>query len=290
MIHSVTHQRGGWHRARQWLIVGLLALLTGCSFTVAYRYADWLILWRLDHYFGLTTEQRRLLSQRLTPLLARHRQEAIPQYEAFLQQVRQRLERGLTNNDIDWVYASYDGLRAELFNRLVDDGGIFLASIDPRQVRNLEEALQEDNQKAARLVQAPKQERLKRRADATIDWLGDWLGPLSRDQQAKIREWSLALPDQQQTWVMYQQHRQQELLTLLHQPRTPDRLAGELRVMLVYPDHSTPQIYQDAVRQMRVAVKTMALQIDQQLTPDQRHHAVIKLQRLIDQLHDLRVE
>jgi hypothetical protein len=41
---------------------------------------------------------------------------------------------------------------------------------------------------------------------------------------------------------------------------------------------------------MRVAVKTMALQIDQQLTPDQRHHAVIKLQRLIDQLHDLRVE
>jgi hypothetical protein len=60
--------------------------------------------------------------------------------------------------------------------------------------------------------------------------------------------------------------------------------------MLVYPDHSTPQIYQDAVHQMREAVKTMALQIDQLLTPDQRHHAVIKLQRLIDQIHDLRVE
>jgi hypothetical protein len=235
-------------------------------------------------------EQRRDLTERLTPLLARHRQEAIPQYEAFLQQVRQRLEQGLTSGDIDWVYASYDRLRADLFDRLVDDGGIFLASVDPRQVRKLEEALQKDNQKAARLVQAPKQERLKRRAQATIDWLEDWLGLLSQDQQAQIREWSLALPDQQHAWVTYQQHRQQELLTLLHQPRTPDLVARELRVMLVYPDHSAPQIYQDAVRQMRAAVKTMALQIDQRLTSDQRHHAVIKLQRLIDQLHDLRVE
>ena len=37
-------------------------------------------------------------------------------------------------------------------------------------------------------------------------------------------------------------------------------------------------------------VKTMALAIDQQVTADQRHRAVTKLQRLIDQLHDLQVE
>jgi hypothetical protein len=31
----------------------------------------------------------------------------------------------------------------------------------------------------------------------------------------------------------------------------------------------------------------MALAIDQRMTPDQRRHAVAKLQRLIDQVHDL---
>lgn len=290
MIHRATHQRVGRHRGGRWLVVGLLVFLAGCSLTVAYRYADWLILWQLDHYFDLTAEQRRDLAQRLKPLLARHRQEAIPQYEGFLVEVRQRLERGLTNEDIEWVYASYDGLRADLFDRLVADGGVFLASVDPQQVRNFEEALQKDNEKAARLVRAPAQERLKRRAQATIDWLEDWLGSLSKDQQAQIREGSLALPDQQQAWITYQQHRQQELLALLHQPRTPDRVARELRVMLVYPDHTAPQSYQDAVHQMRAAVKTMALGIDQRLTADQRHHALAKLQRLIEQLHDLRVE
>ncbi|HSL04829.1 MAG TPA: DUF6279 family lipoprotein [Nitrospiraceae bacterium] len=292
MTYLVTEEtkRAGRHRLRTWCAAGLLVLLAGCSLTLTYRYADWIILWQADHYFDLTADQRHDLTVRLTPLLARHRHEAIPQYETFLVQIRQRFERGLTSQDLDWAYATYDRLRADLFDRLVIDGGVFLASVDPRQVRTFEAALQKDYDKAARLVHAPAPERLKKRAQATIDLLEDWLEPLSRDQEAQIREWSLALPDTQQVWLAYRQQLQQELLALLHQPRTPERIAGELRVMLVPLDQHAPQDYQDAGRQMRAAVKTMALAIDQRLTPDQRHHAVTKLQRLIDQLHDLQAE
>jgi hypothetical protein len=256
-----------------------------------YRYADWVILWQADHYLDLTSDQRQDLAQRLTPLLARHRHEAIPQYETFLVQSRQRLERGLTNQDIDWVYANYDRLRADLFDRVIADSGVVLASVDSRQVRTLEAALQKDNTKAARFAQAPAPERLKKRADAIIDWLDDWLGSLSKDQEAQIRQWSLALPDNQQFWATYQQQRQQELLALLRQPRTPESVARELGALLVvYPDQTGSPAYQDAIHQMRTAVKTMALAIDQQVTADQRHHAVAKLQRLIEQLHDLQTE
>lgn len=292
MIQLATEmtKRVGRHRLWTWCAAGLLVLLAGCSSLSFYRYADWLILWQVDHYVDLTSDQRHDLAQRLTPLLARHRHEAIPQYESFLVQFRQRFERGLTGQDLDGVYASYDRLRADLFDRVVADGGVLLASVDSRQVRILEAALQKDHEKAARLVQDPAPERLKKRADATLGWLEDWLGSLSKDQEAQIREWSLALPDTQQAWVAYQQQRQQELLALLHQSRTPERVAGELRTMFVYQDHTAPQAYQDAVRQMRAAIKTMALAIDQQVTAEQRHHAVTKLQGLIDQLHDLQVE
>jgi hypothetical protein len=205
-------------------------------------------------------------------------------------QIRQRFEQGLTGQDIDWVYATYDRLRVDLFDRLVADGGVFLASVDSYQVKTLEAALKKDNDKAMRLVQAPAPERLKKRARATIDELEDWLGSLSKDQQAQIREWSLVLPDTQNILIAYRQQRQQELLSILHEPRTPERAARELRAVLVYPDQTAPQAYQDAVRQMRAAVKTMALAIDQRLTADQRRHAVTKLERLTDQLHDLHVE
>jgi uncharacterized protein DUF6279 len=293
MTHCAT-QHGTRARGRglwTWCAAGLLCFLAGCSFLSLYRYADWLILWQADQYLDLTSDQRRDLAQRLTPLLARHRQEAIPQYVTVLAQCRQRFERGLTNQDIDWVYANYDRLRADLFDRVIADSGVVLASVDSRQVRTLEAALQKDHAKAARFVQAPAPERLKKRADAIIDWLDDWLGSLSKDQEAQIRQWSLALPDNQQFWATYQQQRQQELVALLRQPRTPEHVTRELSALLVvYPDQSGPPAYQDAVHQMRTAVKAMALAVDQQVTVDQRRHAVTKLQRLIDQLHELQVE
>jgi len=268
----------------------IVTAFTGCSFaTTAYRNADRIIVWKLDHYFDLNRDQRHDLAQRLTPLLARHRHEALPQYETFLQEIRQRVERGLTGPDIDWAYATYDRLRTDLFERVVNDSGAFLASVETRQVRTLESALQKDNAKAARLVQTPTPERLNKRAQDTLDLVKDWLGRLTKEQQAQIREWSLTLPDVEPMWVAYQQQRRQELVNLLNQPRTPERIARELRSMFVYHDHTAPQAYQNAIRQMRENAKTIALAIDQHLTSEQRRHAVVKLQRLIDQVHDLQV-
>ncbi len=274
-----------------WCAAGLLFFLAGCSIVSLYRYADWIILWQADHYLDLTSDQRHDLAQRLTSLLARHRREAIPQYEAFLVQIRQRFERGLTNQDLEWVFTNYDRLRNDLVNRVITDSGILLASIDSSQVRTLEAAFQKDTSKAVRLAQAPVLERLKKRADEIIDGLEDWLGSLSKVQEAQIRELSLSFPDTQQFWVTYQQQRQQELVALLRQPRTSENLSRELRALLVfYPDPTAPQAYQDVIRQMRDAVKPMALAVDQQVTVDQRRHAVTKLQRLIDQLHELQAE
>jgi len=293
MSHPATQHgtRAGKRSLWMWCAAGLLCFLAGCSFLSLYRYADWIILWQADQYLDLTSDQRGDLSQRLAPLLARHRQEALPQYEAFLTQIRRRFERGLANQDIEWVFANYDRLRNDLVNRLIAESGILLASVDSSQVRTLEAAFQKDTTKAARLAQAPVSERLKKRADDIVDWLEDWLGSLSKDQEAQIRELSLRFPDNQQFWATYQQQRQQELVALLRQPRTSESLARELRALLVfYPDPTAPQAYQDVIRQMRDAVKPMALAIDQQVTAGQRRYAVAKLQRLIDQLHDLQTE
>ena len=287
-----TRRNGRERRWRGWWTwcpaVIVLAALTGCSFTTtAYRYADRIILWKLDHYFDLNHDQRQDLVQRLAPLLARHRHEALPQYEIFLREIGQRVERGLAGSDIDWAYATYDRLRTDLFERVVADSGVFLASIDARQVRTFESALQKDNAKAARLIQISAPERLKERAQTTLELAKDWLGRLTKEQQAQIREWSLTLPDVEPMWVAYQQQRRQELVTLLHQPKTPAQIARELRSMFVYHDQTAPQSYQNAVFHMRENAKAMVIAIDQRMTPDQRRHAVAKLQRLIDQIHDL---
>ncbi|HRI37314.1 MAG TPA: DUF6279 family lipoprotein [Nitrospira sp.] len=274
-------------RSWVWCLALLLLTVTGCALTTTYRFADRIILWQLDHYFDLNSAQRHDLTQRLSPLLGRHRQEALPQYETFLLEIRHRIERGLTGPDVDWAYATYDYLRADLLERLVVDGGDFLASVDSHQARTFESMLQKDNAKAERLVRNPLHERLNKRADAILDGLKDWLGRMSNEQRDQIRRWSLALPDTQEVWLAYRQQRQQELFTLLHHPRTPERAARELRAIFASHDQNTATPYHDTVRRMREGAKTMALAIDQQITAEQRRNALTKLQRLIDQVHDL---
>lgn len=110
--------RSEWRPRWLWCLALLLLTLAGCSLTTSYRYANRIILWQLDHYFDLKSDQRRDLNQRLTPLLTRHRHEALPEYESFLREIRQRIERGLTGSDVDWAYATYDRLRADLFERV----------------------------------------------------------------------------------------------------------------------------------------------------------------------------
>lgn len=276
--------------ARSACLAVLLAwslLLQGCAVSFVYRHADWLMLHKLDQYFDLTKEQRSDLSDRIQYLLAAHRREALPQYEAFLTQVGQRVERGITPADVEWFYRSFDQLRDDLFERIVSDGGVFLASVEPKQTVTLERALQKDNRKAAGLASAPVDERLKQRADRTVEIVKEWTGSLSREQRDRIREWSYRLPDTQPKFFRYRQQRQEELLRLLRQPRTSETAAQELRAALVRQDETAPDWYLQAVRNWRQGIKDLAPRIDRILTPDQRRHAIDKLQGLIAQVRDL---
>nr|MBA2485361.1 hypothetical protein [Nitrospira sp.] len=264
-----------------------MVLLTGCALTLGYRHADWLIRWQLDHYLDLNSEQRRDVMTRLQPLLLRHRTEALPQYEQFLKDVQQRVKRGLTREDLEWSYASYDRFRVDLLERLAPDGGILLSTVTDTQIRRLEEVLRKEEVKAARRLQKPVATRLNERAGTTLALAEDWLGPLSREQTVRIREWSVALPDIQPAWWQYRQQRHQELLSLIRRRQPAGEASQALRAMFVTADQNAPRAYLDTATELRVGLTTMLLGIDRTLTPIQRRKAVVTLQKLIDDIHGL---
>src|SRR3982751_243644 len=103
---------------RRLLVLGLLVALTavaGCASTLVYNHADWLLLRQLDGYFDLSRPQKAFVSARLDAILDRHRREALPHYEAVIEQVHRRVQSGLTDADLDWAFTQYDQLRVDLF-------------------------------------------------------------------------------------------------------------------------------------------------------------------------------
>ena len=276
--------------SRKWLAGSILAgalLMTGCAMTFGYRHADWLIRWQVDHYLDLSSGQRRDVTMRLEMLLRRHRTEALPQYEQFLKDVQRRVDRGLTSDDLDWIYASYDRFRADVFERLVPDGGVVLTTVTDKQIRYLEDALQKDEHKAAKSLQKSAVARLDERARTMLSLAEDWLGPLSHEQRDQLRQWSVALPDTQPVWWQYRRHRHQELLTLMRRRPPAVEATQTLREIFVTPEKSAPRVYLDTVKELRIRLTTMLLGIDQTLTPTQRRKASATLQKLIDDVHGL---
>ncbi len=273
--------------ARLTLALLVAGLLINCTPTFVYRNADWIVLWKADHYFDLTKDQKTFLRVRLKELLARHRFEALPVYERFLNEVKSRSSDGLNREEVDWIFETYQQLRQDFFVRIVDDTAVFLTSVNAQQVRNLEEAFRDDNEKADRLAKEKTETRLAKREAATIDWLKDWLGSLTVEQKQRITQLSRALPDTERTWAEYQKFRQQEILQLLRSTRDPHIVSQRLQDWLVFSEMNHPSQYQHALEDMRSAVKEMVIAIDHMLTPQQRARTLTKLQDLINDIHAL---
>jgi hypothetical protein len=276
-------------RWRPIILAGLLLAVAGCVLPFAYRHADWLVLWKLDQYFDLSRAQKNSLAEQLKAHLARHQKDALPGYIAFLSQIRDRCRGKITREDVEWVFATYERLRADLFEGFVQDGAVFLASVDEEQVRHLEQRFQKDNEATEHLLREPAAERLAERAESTMDLLHDWLGPLSAEQTQRITRLSLALPDTQQIRLNYQRQRQRTLLHLLRSTRDRDALGRGLRDVMVHPEHHAAAEFRRATGDMQRAVIDMILAVERIITQRQRDHLLKKLQELIDELTELTV-
>lgn len=268
-------------------LLSIVVLLSGCALTFGYRHADWMINWQLDHYLDLTAGQRRDVTARLKPLLDRHRTEAIPQYEQFLEELQHRVSRGLTREDLEWMYAAYDRFRADLFERAVPDGGALLMTVSERQIRNLEDVFRKEEKKSLRTLQGSTSKRIEERTRKMLATAEDWLGPLSVEQVARISPFTRALPDTQPVIWHHRRQRQQELLTLLRRSASLEDMSRELRMIFVQPDQTAPAGYREMVSELRASLTLLLLETDRLLTVQQRRKAVTSIQRLIDDLHGL---
>ena len=70
------------------LILVLAFALVGCSSTkLAYRYADWGIVWWVEDYVTLTADQKQQLNSDIEQLRQWHCSAELPRYQAWLDEL-----------------------------------------------------------------------------------------------------------------------------------------------------------------------------------------------------------
>ncbi|WP_231989380.1 DUF6279 family lipoprotein [Nitrospira japonica] len=261
-------------------------IFTGCATSLLYNHADWLITRQIDGYFDLNRSQRSFVTSRLNGILDGHRREALPQYETVLHEAAMRVQRGLTEADVDWAATEYDRLRADLFGRFSTDGADFIRLVNDRQIPYLKQSLQTRLSKEEGLLHDDRRTRLTKRTERILSLTREWLGNLSPAQEQDISRAAMNLPDILPSWYTHQMERNRQLVELVEARQQGDT-PGRLKEWLVNQDKTADPEFRDMLRQFKGRIGELLLTIDRLATPEQRRHVIAKLDDLAKTVHGL---
>jgi hypothetical protein len=263
---------------KRWLVAMLAAAtLAGCSgVRMAYDNADTFIRWRLLQFLDVHGEQADELDERIARFMRWHRANALPKYARDAEDAAQRLERGLSREDLVWGYDIFIGHGREAMRAAADEVAPLLDRLTPEQLRHIEQRVAEENRKFAReYLRGSEQERRGQRARRVVERLEDWLGNLSKAQIEAVERFSARAPLLDELRDRDNRRIQGEILALIRAHETRQRLGDKV----VSWDRGRDPAYVAARAANVQEFNTLLLEVNRVATPEQRARVVAELRR-----------
>lgn len=257
------------------------------SISTWYNWADTYIRWELDSYFDLSDDQETTINERLPQLLARHKQEEVPKYIQFLNEVKQRLNRPISAADLHWFRGEINRFDRNIIELLADDVSYLLTTVTDQQLSHLEEKLKEENEEWLERHDDDEEEAEEERSERILERVENWLGDLSDEQEEQIL--ALFPFDPARNEIRYQQRlqSQQRFLTLLRQKYPKEEIKRQLKDWLSNRQNFYSEAYKELNEKWRSETVELVLLLDQVATGKQRRHLNEELDNYINQLQDL---
>ena len=251
-------------------------LLSGCSMVrLAYESADSYLRYRAGAYLDVHGEQADELDAAIDAFHDWHRKQALPQYARFAGEAAQRVDDGLTPEDLVWGYDSLIaqtriGLR-EAARRIAP----LLGRLDAQQIAHIESRLAEENRRFEKeFLRGAEPARRERRAERVVKRLEDWVGRLSQAQVERVRQYSERVPLLAGMRLADHKRLQAAGLELLRSQRIE-----ALPAFVAHWDRDRDPAYATAIANARRELFALLLELDGMLSPGQRAHAVANLRR-----------
>jgi hypothetical protein len=259
----------------------LLALLSGCSLQLAYRFLDWGLSAKLRHYIDLNDQQADTAKAAITRFHHWHQAQELPRYAAQLAQWQTRLQQPqpFTHGELLQFQTTLESLYKNSLQQLLPSIAQLAASLSPEQREHLVKQLAKDRKKYAKIYIDVDAEELSDTLYSDMhSYLKTYLGKLTADQQAQLTLWSRQLKPFGQAVQNEQLRWQERLLQLLAKNLSATELQSPLsQLMLADLTDWTPE-NRAIIEHNQTHTDQLLLQLLNNLTSKQRQH-------LIKQLH-----
>ncbi|MBL3557388.1 MULTISPECIES: DUF6279 family lipoprotein [Marinobacter] len=259
-----------------------LLILAGCSSTkLAYRYADWGIVWWVDDYIPMTSEQESRLERDIRNLRQWHCSTELPQYSQWLTRLKSDVRSGeLDESTVAWHQEKLFSFFPPLMDRAKPAAVRLLGSLTDDQVRQLAANMKDTQQELEDelLADNPEQTRVAR-AERTTERIERWLGPLNDSQRETVGRWSEARGKQTEIWLEGRRNWQQALLDSLEE-RDSDGFSDRISYLIDNNEEVRGERYQQMMAESRTAIAELMRDLLQQADQHHLDHLLVQASEL----------
>jgi hypothetical protein len=269
-------------------IVSAISCIT-CSrffYKSAYNNVDVLILNRIDYYIDLRSDQEGLLRDSIKFYHNWHRKNELPRYIATLNEIKAKANNW-TREDVHWLFRSLDDHRDRLIERQIPHTARFLTTLSNEQIDHLKKRLKESNEKLIEKLRMPREERLQKRYEKTVENLEDIFGTLTPVQKKRIISLNSTLPDVMPERLRYRERIHQKFIEFMRSKPPVDQIESQLREWLLEQRHRLAPEYARILTQWQSAAVKMMIELNNIMTPENRQYAIRKISSWVQDLREL---
>jgi hypothetical protein len=271
------------------LVLVLLTLLGSCSTArLGYANADTLAYWWLDGYVDFRSSQKTKIKQDIAQLLSWHRSTQLPQYVQALTQMQSTLMANPDLVEIEARFRQVEQFSQAALLKALPELTDFVLTMEESQKTYLARKFEKNNDEFRdKYLDLTPEKQAKARFKKVVKQADDWLGSVSRTQEAIIARYLEKHPPNYAQWLEDSIARQRAVLQLLTQIQNekPSRDAAQAmvqRAILANYEPSEQTAQRTQAEASRVSIQQLMTDIIRTSSQEQKAHAHKKLQGWID--------
>lgn len=280
-------------RWRELIAAGMLVLLTACNaMKLGYQQGDHLAYWWIDNYVDVSDDQEPQTRDAIARFFAWHRREQLPEIAALLQRAKSEVQGPVTEAQLERVRDDTQRMARVAFDHAIPDVADLLMTLTPEQIRRMERKFADGNEKyRKKFLRGSPEDRLEARYDKVMEWATLIYGRFSREQEDAIRAALRPVVDNAESRFAERVKRQQAWMALVRQVQAEHPPKARVIALL---QRFGDQWQAPPTRERRVSYEanteaglTVAAQIANMTTPEQKRHAVERFRKWIEDTQSL---
>lgn len=273
---------------RLFLILAAATSLQSCtSLSTLYYWSDTYISSQIDSYFDLNDEQEAFVEWRLDHLLLQYKQQEIPKYIRFLEEIKARSRDRLTPEDLEWFRHTLNQFNQNIAYLLAEDTTLFLMTVSDKQLKTLEHELAEANREVLEESRERDAASEEKQLQRIYDNIEEWIGPLTEEQKQQIVAMGKPGKTSQNIWYQRRLASQRAFLKIMDSDLDQQQLKKALLDWYPPEEEDYSAEYREYRNRRNARSDTLVLILSRTATDEQIRHFHRKLDNYIEELKEI---